>query len=159
MRLYSEKLEFEKAQIVKNKIEILKKYQSKSVVVNPKINDVDVFTIASDQNNAFVNFIKIKSGSIIQTQTLELKKALNETDEQLLCFAIVELRKRFNSTTKEIYCSHFVETLSEELCITIPKLGDKKKLVELSLRNAKAMLLNKMQQITYVNRTEIIVKF
>ena len=94
MRLYSEKLEFEKkAQIVKNKIEILKKYQSKSVVVNPKINDVDVFTIASDQNNAFVNFIKIKSGSIIQTQTLELKKALNETDEQLLCFAIVELRK------------------------------------------------------------------
>lgn len=153
MRLYSKKLEFEKAQIVKEKIEILKKYQSKSVVVNPKINDIDVFTIISNQNTAFVNFLKVKSGSIIQTQTLELKKGLDETEEQLLCFAIVELRKRFNSTTKEIYCSHFIETLSEELCITVPKLGDKKKLVELSLKNAKAMLLNKkMQQITYVNR-------
>jgi excinuclease ABC subunit C len=139
---FSEKMEFEKAQSVKEKIDLLKNYQAKSTIVNPKINDVDVFTIISDKDTAFVNYLKINSGSIIQAHTLELKKKLNETEEELLQLAIVELRQRFNSTSKSIYCSHSLEIVWKELSITIPKIGDKKKLIDLSFRNAKYMLLD-----------------
>ena len=138
---FSKKMEFEKAQSIKQKIQLLKNYQSKSTIVNPKINDVDVFTIISDKKTAFVNYLKINSGAIIQAHTLELKKQLNEEEKNLLLLAIVELRQRFNSTSKTIYCSHYLENVWEDLNITLPKIGDKKKLIDLSLRNAKYMQL------------------
>ena len=155
MKKFSANLEFEKAQSVKEKITLLDNYQSKSTIVNPKINDVDVFTIISDEDTAFVNFLKIKSGAIIQAHTLELSKKLNETEEELLQLAIIELRQRFNSTSKDIYCSHSLENVWEDLSITIPKIGDKKKLIDLSLRNAKYMLLDKQkQQINNIDRQD-----
>mgnify|MGYP001229890806 FL=1 len=143
---FSEKMEFEKAQSVKDKIDLLNNYQAKSTIVNPKINDVDVFTILSDEDTAFVNYLKINSGAIIQAHTLELNKKLNETEEELLQLAIIELRKRFKSTSKTIYCSHSLENVWEDLSITIPKIGDKKKLIDLSLRNAKYMQLDKQKR-------------
>ena len=152
MRLYAKNLQFEKAQIEKEKISILKKYQSKSIIVSPKINNVDVFTIVSDENTGFVNFLKITSGAIIQTHALELRKQLNEKEEELLRLAIFELRKKFNSTSKEIYCSHTIKNTWEGLKITVPKIGDKKKLINLSLQNAKYMLLDKKKK--KINRVE-----
>jgi excinuclease ABC subunit C len=143
---FSEKMEFEKAQSIKDKIDLLNNYQAKSTIVNPKINDVDVFTILSDEDTAFVNYLKINSGAIIQAHTLELNKKLNETEEELLQLAIIELRKRFKSTSKTIYCSHSLENVWEDLSITIPKIGDKKKLIDLSLRNAKYMQLDKQKR-------------
>ena len=155
MKKFSANLEYEKAQSIKEKITLLDNYQSKSTIVNPKINDVDVFTIISDEDTAFVNFLKIKSGAIIQAHTLELSKKLNETEEELLQLAIIELRQRFNSTSKDIYCSHSLENVWEDLSITIPKIGDKKKLIDLSLRNAKYMLLDKQkQQINNIDRQD-----
>ncbi len=141
MLQYSKELEYEKAQSVKNKIDLLKNYQAKSTIVNPKINDVDVFTIISDEDTAFVNYMKINSGAIVQAYTMELKKKLEETEEGLLQLAIVEIRQRVRSTSKDIYCSHSLENVWETLSITIPKIGDKKKLIDLSLRNAKYMQL------------------
>ncbi len=138
---FSKTMEFEKAQSIKEKIELLNNYQAKSTIVNPKINDVDVFTIISDETTAYINYLKINSGAIIQAHTLELKKQLNETEEELLQIAIVELRQRFNSTSKDIYCSHSLENVWENLSIILPKIGDKKKLIDLSLRNAKYMML------------------
>ena len=143
---FSEKMEFEKAQSVKDKIDLLNNYQAKSTIVNPKINDVDVFTILSDEDTAFVNYLKINSGAIIQAHTLELNKKLNETEEELLQLAIIELRQRFESTSKTIYCSHSLENIWKDLSITIPKIGDKKKLIDLSLRNAKYMQLDKQKR-------------
>ena len=143
---FSEKMEFEKAQSVKEKIDLLNNYQAKSSIVNPKINDVDVFTILSDKDTAFVNYLKINSGAIIQAHTLELNKKLNETEEELLQLAIIELRQRFKSTSKTIYCSHSLENVWEDLSITIPKIGDKKKLIDISLRNAKYMQLDKQKR-------------
>ncbi|MDA9808491.1 excinuclease ABC subunit UvrC [Flavobacteriales bacterium] len=143
---FSEKMEFEKAQSVKEKIDLLNNYQAKSTIVNPKINDVDVFTILSDEDTAFVNYLKINSGAIIQAHTLELNKKLNETEEELLQLAIIELRERFESTSKTIYCSHSLDNVWADLSITIPKIGDKKKLIDLSLRNAKYMQLDKQKR-------------
>ena len=146
MIYHSENLEFEKAQSVKEKLNLLENYQSKSTIVNTKINNVDVFTIVSDENSAFVNYLKISSGAIIQTHTIELKKKLEETDEQLLVYAITELRQRFNSVSKEIYSSLMLEDLWEGAKILLPKIGDKYKLIELSKRNAKYMQFDKIKK-------------
>lgn len=143
MRLYAKQLKFENAQIIKEKITLLKKYQSKSIIVNPKITNVDVFTITSDEHTAFVNFLKIKSGSVIKSYTLELRKKMNEPEEKLLKLAIVELRQRFKSSSKKIYCSHPIKNFCGNFAITVPKIGGKKKLIALSLQNAGHMLLDK----------------
>ncbi len=139
-------LNFEDAQIIKQKITLLKNYQSKSVIVNPKISDVDVFTIIKDKKIAFVNYLKIKSGAVIQAHTVEINSQLDETEQELLHLAIVELRARFNSVSKEIYCSHNLKNIWDTLKIIKPKIGDKKKLIDLSLRNAKYMLLDKKKR-------------
>ena len=146
MNNYALNLEYEKAQNIKEKITLLNNYQYKSTIVNPKINNVDVFTIVSSSKTAFVNFLKISSGSIIQAHTLELKKKLDESEEELLRIAIIELRERFKSTSNKIYCSHYLESLPKDLKVTVPKIGDKKKLVELSLRNAKYMQINRKKE-------------
>jgi len=146
MLSFSNKMEFEEAQKIKEKIDLLANYQVKSTIVNPKITNVDVFSIVSDESFAYVNFFKIVNGNIIQSHTSEIKKKLDETDKQILEYAIITLRQRFRSITKEIYVP-FSVNLGEELKITIPKKGDKKRIVELSLRNAKYYRQEQFKQI------------
>lgn len=143
-------LKFEQAQRVKEKIDILENYQSKSTVVNPKINNVDVFSIISDESYGYVNFLQLSHGAIIRSHTLEIKKKLDETDEELLQLAIVEIRQRFNSLTNEIYVPFEVE-LGEEIKIHVPKLGDKKAILELSERNAKYYRMERFKQAKIVD--------
>ncbi len=143
-------LKFEQAQRVKEKIDILENYQSKSTVVNPKINNVDVFSIISDESYAYVNFLQLSHGAIIRSHTLEIKKKLDETDAELLQLAIVEIRQRFNSQSKEIYVPFEVE-LGEEIKVHVPKLGDKKAILDLSERNAKYFRMEKFKQAKIVD--------
>ena len=146
MKHYSKNLEFEKAQSVKEKIDLLNNYQAKSTIVNTKINNVDVFSIISDSEYAFINYLKISNGAIIQTHTIEIKKKLQETNKELLIYAITEIRDRFNSNSKEIYSSIPLENLWSNAKVTNPKIGDKFKLIELSLRNAKYMQYDKLKK-------------
>ncbi|SEM98009.1 Excinuclease ABC subunit C [bacterium A37T11] len=128
-------LNFEYAHQLKNKLELLDRYQNKSTVVNSSISNVDVFSIASEANYAFVNYLKVVNGTIIQTQTIELKKRLDEQDEELLSLAISDLRDRFNSTSKEIIVPFDMDVDDEQIKFTVPKMGEKKKLLELSQKN------------------------
>jgi excinuclease ABC subunit C len=130
----SMKLAFEDAHQYKQKLEYLESYQSKATVVNPNIQDADVFSIQSDEQSAFVNYLKISNGTIIRTQTLEVKKKLDETEDEILAVVIFDLRNKYDSEAKEIICNINVDVdLKAE--ITIPQIGDKKKLLEMSLRN------------------------
>ncbi|MGB5263223.1 MAG: excinuclease ABC subunit UvrC [Lutimonas sp.] len=146
----AQKAEFEEAHKIKEKLELLQNYQSKSTVVSPSISNVDVFSIISDEGFAYVNFLKIVHGAIIQSHTLEIKKKLDEPDEDLLPLAIVEIRQKFNSLTREIYVP-FKLDLGEDIKVTVPKTGDKKKIVELSLRNAKFYRQEQFKQIQIVD--------
>ncbi len=150
MKTLAENLKFEEAQRIKEKIDILENYQSKSTVVNPKINNVDVFSIVSDEGYAYVNFLQLSFGAIIRSHTMEIKKKLDESDEELLQLAIVEIRQRFNSITQEIYVPFPVE-VGEEIKVHVPKLGDKKKILELSIRNAKYYRMDKFKQAKIVD--------
>jgi excinuclease ABC subunit C len=150
MRVHAQNMEFEDAQKIKEKLEILENYQSKSTVVNPKISNVDVFSIVSDETYAYINFLQLSYGSIIRSHTLELKKKLQESDKELLELAITEIRQRFNSNSKEIYVSTMVD-LGEDVKVTIPKLGDKKSIVDLSKRNAMYYRMDKLKQIKIVD--------
>lgn len=150
MKQFAEELEFEKAERVKNKIETLENYQAKSTIVNPKISNVDVFTIYSDETHAYVNFLQLAYGTITRSHTLEIKKKLEESDEELLGLAIVELRQRFKSESKELYLQFDLD-LDQRLKITVPKLGDKKKLLDFSLNNAKMFRQEKFKQMKIVD--------
>lgn len=150
MKNYAEQMQFEDAQKVKEKLDILENYQAKSTVVNPKISNVDVFSIVSDESYAYINFLQLSYGSIIRSHTLEIKKKLEETDKDLLELAITEIRQRFNSNSKEIYVPFKVD-LGEEVRVSVPKLGDKKKILDLSVRNAKYFRLDKLKQIKIVD--------
>ncbi len=146
MKQYAVDMQFEEAQKIKEKIEVLENYQSKSTIVNPKISNVDVFSIMSDEGFGYVNFLQLSYGSIIRSHTLEIKKKLDETDLQLLELAITEIRQRFNSKSKEIYVP-FKVNLGDEIKVTVPKLGDKKHILDLSLRNAKYYRMERFKQI------------
>ncbi len=146
MKKYAEEFAFEKAQILKDKIELLDRYQSKSLVVNPSINNVDVFSIIEDEQFAYVNFVKVASGAIIQSHTVELKKKLDETTEELLSIAIADLHPRFTSGAKEIILPLMPEFRLPDITYTLPQRGDKKQLLELSERNAKYYQLDKQRQ-------------
>ena len=146
MILFSEKLDFENAQKTKEKIALLNNYQSKSAIVSSKINNVDVFSICSEKNFAFVNYLKITSGSVVLSHSVEIKKKLSEDDESILQFVITDLRRRFNSVSKTIFCSYNINCIWPETKLIVPKIGDKKKLIELSLRNAKYMQFEKKKQ-------------
>ncbi|MBU2921851.1 excinuclease ABC subunit UvrC [Winogradskyella psychrotolerans] len=150
MRQYAEAMQFEDAQKIKEKLEVLENYQAKSTIVNPKISNVDVFSIVSDETYAYVNFLQLSYGSIIRSHTLELKKKLQESDVDLLELAITEIRQRFNSNSKEIYVP-FNVNLGADLKITIPKLGDKKSILDLSIRNAKYFRMDKLKQVKIVD--------
>lgn len=143
-------MKFEEAQKIKEKIEILENYQAKSTILNPKITNIDVFSIVSDETMAYINFLQISHGAIIRSHTLELKKKLEETDEELLELAIVELRERFHLNSKEIVVPFEVD-LGENIKVTIPKLGDKKQILDLSIRNAKHYRLDQLKLIKIVD--------
>ncbi|NNJ88443.1 MAG: excinuclease ABC subunit UvrC [Eudoraea sp.] len=136
MKSLAADMEFEAAELIKNKIEVLENYQVKSTIVNPKINNVDVFSIISDDAYAYINFLQLSHGSIIRSHTMEIKKKLEEADKDLLQLAIIEIRQRFHSQSRELYLP-FQVALPEDLKLTVPKLGDKKRILDLSERNAK----------------------
>ncbi len=146
MMKFAAEMEFEKAQVIKEKFEHLENYKSKSTIVNPLIRDVDVFSIVDDENSAFVNFLKIIDGAIVQTHTVELKRKLNETTVDLLLLSVVELYNRFNSNAKEILLPFSIDLTIPNIKITIPKRGDKKQLLELSERNAKYYKLEQQKK-------------
>ncbi|MCB0444743.1 MAG: excinuclease ABC subunit UvrC, partial [Gelidibacter sp.] len=146
MKAFEKVMEFEQAQHIKEKIDILENYQAKSTVVNPKISNVDVFSIISDESYGYINFLQVSYGSIIRSHTLEIKKKLQETDKDLLQLAITEIRQRFHSKSKEVYVP-FTLDLGEDIKVTIPKLGDKKRILELSERNAKYYRMERFKQV------------
>ena len=144
MSQFSKEFKFEEAQLLKEKIEILEKYKSKSTIVSPSLNNVDVFNILDDKACAYVNFLKLVEGRIVQAHTVELKRKLDESIEELLLMAIVEIRNRLGSSAKEIITSLHVEL--EGVHITVPVRGDKKSLLELSERNLKYYRLEKQKK-------------
>ena len=150
MLVFAEKMEFEEAQKIKEKLSLLGNYQSKSTIINPAINNVDVFSVISDETHGYANFLKISNGAIIQSHTTEIKKKLAETDIELLTHFIVEIRQRFNSISPEIYVP-FNVNLGGIVKVTIPKLGDKKRIVELSERNAKYYRQEQFKQTQIVD--------
>ena len=147
---FSSKMEFEEAQKIKEKVDLLANYQSRSTVVNPSINNVDVFSVISDESFGYVNFFKIANGAIIQSHTSEIKKKLDETDKELLELSIIEIRQRFNSTSKEIYTPFDIE-VGDAIKVTVPKNGDKKRIVELSIRNARYYRQDRFKQLKIVD--------
>lgn len=160
VKIASEDLNFELAHAYQKKLLVLEKYQSKSTVVNSAITNVDVVSIASDERYAFVNYLKVMNGSIIQTQTIEIKKRLDESDEELLTIAITEFRTKFKSTSKEIVVPFPVSLVDENLKLIVPKLGEKKKLLELSQKNVLFFKREKLNQYEKLNpdlRTERVL--
>lgn len=150
MRDFADNMQFEEAQKIKEKVEVLENYQSKSTIVNPKISNVDVFTIISDESYGYINFLQLSYGSIIRSHTLEIKKKLDETDKELLELAITEIRQRFHSKSKEIFVPFQVD-LGEDIKVTVPQLGDKKHILDLSLRNAKYFRMERFKQMKIVD--------
>jgi excinuclease ABC subunit C len=146
-----EEMNFEYAHQYQKKLLVLEKYQSKSTVVNSSITNIDVVSIASDERYAFVNYLKIMNGSIIQAQTIEIKKRLDETDEELLTLAITEFRTKFNSTSKEIIVPFDIPLPDPGLRFTVPKLGEKKSLLELSQKNVMFFKREKLNQNEKLN--------
>ncbi len=154
MLKYSELYKFEKANEIKEKIQFLEKFQSKSTVVNPRINNIDVFSIIDDEEYAYVNFLKVVNGSIIQAQNIEIKKKLDEDKTQLLPIAIIEIRQRVQSFSKEIIVPFNIDYSLNDIKFLIPKRGDKKKLLELSERNAKIYRLERHKQYEKINHSK-----
>ena len=153
-------MQFERAQSLKEKLDSLVGYQSKSTVVSAAITNVDVFSIASENNYAFVNYLKVMNGTIIQTQTIELRKKLDETEEELLSIAISDFRARFNSQSKEIIVPFALELQDENIHFTVPKMGEKKKLLELSQKNVfyfKKDRLNQYEKLNPEVKTERVL--
>lgn len=138
--------EFERAQIIKEKLELLEKYKSKSTVVNPKIHNVDVFSILTDDKSGYVNFLRVVNGAIVQAHTIELKKKLDESPGELLGIAITDLRQRFGTSSSELLLPMKPDPEIPDVKIAIPRRGDKKHLLELSERNAKYYMLEKKKK-------------
>lgn len=151
MSRYAAALEFEKAQIIKDKLDSLINYQVKTTIVSPTISNVDVFSITSDSEFAYVNFMKIYQGAIIQSHTEEWKKKLEETDEDLLARAIVDFSERFNLSSKEIYIPFEISLEIPFRKITVPKIGDKKHIVDLSIKNTRIYRLEQLKQTKIVD--------
>lgn len=150
MNDFAANMQFEEAQKIKEKIEVLENYQSRSTIINPKITNIDVFSIVSDEGAAYVNFLQIAYGSIIRSHTMEIKKKLEETDEELLELAIIELRERFHLLSKEIIVP-FDVAVGENIKVSVPQLGDKKQILELSERNAKFYRIEQLKQLQIVD--------
>jgi excinuclease ABC subunit C len=151
MKEYSDAYAFEKAHVVKEKIELLDRYQSKSSIVSPSLHNIDVYSFVEDPTAAYINFMKIISGCIIQAHTVEIRKKLDESPEELLLLAITELRDRFDSNAPEIIVPFKLDVEFPNVAYTVPIRGEKKKLLELSERNAKYYQLEKHKQLERVD--------
>ncbi|AZB20697.1 excinuclease ABC subunit UvrC [Kaistella haifensis] len=151
MMKYAENLEFENAHFIKERIDMLEDYQHKHTVVNPNIDDVDVFGMTSDETAAYVNYFKIQNGSIIQSFTTEIKKVLEETDEDILEEAMIEIRQKFNSDSKEILIPFHLSLEIPNVKLIVPKVGDKKRIVELSEKNAKEYRIEKLKAVQIID--------
>lgn len=161
MKNYSADYKFEEAQLIKSKIEILDKYRSKSTIVNQKINNVDVFSIVEEEGFAFVNYLKVVSGAIVQAHTVELKKKLDESTIDLLSLAIIDIRQKINSDAREIIVPLRIELPLGNLKFVVPVKGDKKHLLDLSERNAKYYQLERNKKVVQSkteNRTNRILE-
>ena len=153
MMAHAKRLEFEKAELLKQKIELIEKFQSRSVVVTPSMKNVEVYSIVTDDKSAFINFMKVNNGAIIQGHTIELKKRLDETPEELLAFAILDFRTRFSLTAKEVIVPFDIIQFDEEVQFIVPQRGDKKALLDLSMKNAKQFRFEKEKQLDKRNPT------
>lgn len=151
MTALASELKFEQAQMVKERMDMLENYQAKHTVVNPNIDDVDVFGMTSDDTAAYINFFKIRNGNIIQSYTTEIKKNLEETDVDIMEAGIVEIRQKFNSHSKEILLPFHLNIEIPGVKVLVPKVGDKKRIVELSEKNAREYRLEKIKQIQIVD--------
>ncbi len=147
MMKHAKAFEFEKAQIIKEKLALLENYKSKSTVVNPKINNVDVFSIITDEKSAYVNFLRVINGAIVQAHTVELKKKLDESPAELLSLAVTDLRQRFGDSSRELILPFAIELKNPDVKLIVPRRGDKKQLLELSERNAKYYKLEKRKKL------------
>ncbi len=161
MMEYADVYRFEDAQTMKEKLELLENYKAKSTIVSPKIQAVDVITAIEDEKAYFVNYLVVSNGAIIHGITLEVQKKLEETMEDVLLFALLELRVRFSSITKEVLTSIAIVSPSTDFKCLVPQIGDKKNLIELSLRNAKFYRIEKFKHQKIINpeeHTERILK-
>ena len=150
MKKFSNNMDFEKAQEIKEKIVALENYQSKSTIVNPKINNIDVFTIISENDYAYINFLQISYGCIVRSYNTEIKKKLDENDNQILELGIFNIRSKFNSKSNEIYTNISID-LEKNIKISLPKSGDKKHIVDLSLKNVKHFRINQLKQRKHID--------
>lgn len=148
---YASNLQFEDAQVIKERLDILEDYQAKNTVVNPNIDDVDVFGMTSDETAAYVNFFKIRNGNIIQSFTTEIKKILEESDEDIMEEALIEIRQKFDSDSKEVLLPFHLSIEIPNVKLIVPKMGDKKRIVELSEKNAKEYRLEKLKQVQIID--------
>ena len=151
MNAFAANLEFENAQMAKEKMSLLEKYQAKHTVVSETINDVDVFGMTSDETAAYVNYFKIRNGNIIQSYTTEIRKILEETDEEILETAVIEIRQKFLSDSHEILLPFELGFEIPNVVLSVPKIGDKKRIVELSERNAKEYRIEKLKAVQIVD--------
>jgi excinuclease ABC subunit C len=151
MMRYAENLQFENAQTIKERIDMLEDYQVKHTVVNPNIDDVDVFGMTSDETAAYVNYFKIRNGNIIQSFTTEIKKIIEESDEDILEEALIEIRQKFESDSKEVLIPFHLTLEIPNVKLIVPKMGDKKRIVELSEKNAKEYRIEKLKQVQIVD--------
>ena len=147
MQRMANEMAFEQAQKVKDKLDLLDKYQARSTVVSPTIHDAEVFSVYSDVQSGFVNYLKIVDGALIQSYNLELRKRLDETDEEMLRLGMVEIGSIFPERSKEIYTSIAVESVWKEAKLHVPQRGEKKELIDLSLRNARAFRMEQVKQL------------
>ncbi len=149
MQEFAANYEFEKAQSVKEKIDALDKYRSKSVIVGADIHNVDVFSIEAEKETAYINYLRISNGAIVQGYTMEMKRHLDETPEELLSIGMLEIRSRYDSESTEIIIPFMPDVTFPDLKYTIPQRGDKKLLLELSQRNLKFYILEKHKQLAF----------
>ncbi len=160
MKDHSDNLQFEKAQEIKEKMDLLENFQMKSTIVNNKISNVDVYTLIEEEKNAWVNFIKVINGFVVQTYSVELDKKLEESKEIILEYALTDIMTKFKSDAKEVILPFRIENVPHNVKIIVPVRGDRKKLLDLSLRNAKSYMLSRKQQKESVvkrNSTERIL--
>lgn len=151
MKEHADAYAFEEAQEVKEKLEVLQRFQAKSTIVSPKIHEVDVITMVEDGTTRFVNYLSIISGAIVHGLTIEVKTNLDETDEQVLNYVLLRMREQFNSQAKEVLVEHTFETEFKDIRLTVPQIGDKKSLLELSKRNASFYRLEKRKKESIKN--------
>ena len=158
MNTLAEQLKFEEAQQLKEKYLLLEKYKAKSVIVSSTIHNVDVFSYAENDNDAYVNYLHVRNGSIVQSYTIEYRKRLDESKEEILSLAIAELRGRFKSQSREIIVPFLPESEFKETFFTVPQRGDKRKLLEVSEQNVKQYKLDKVKSAEKLNPEQRITR-